>query len=97
MTRQDTPTLLWAGDWARLPPACVVLGELDVLRTEGERFGQRLREAGVRADVHVMRGHPHPFIAMDAVLEEGARAITLFCEALRGAMYPTAPNHANDQ
>ncbi|KAL1835343.1 hypothetical protein VTK73DRAFT_5754 [Phialemonium thermophilum] len=83
----EASPLLWKGDWSRLPPAVLVLGELDVLRTEGEQFAQKLRDAGVTAEVHVMRGQPHPFIAMDGVLEDGARAITLFCEALRRAMY----------
>ena len=75
------------GEWSKLPPACFVLGELDVLRTEGEQFAKKLEEAGVAADVNIMKGQPHPFIAMDAVLEAGSRAITLFCDALRKAMY----------
>jgi acetyl esterase/lipase len=78
----EASPLLWEGDWSKLPPACIVLGELDVLRSEGEAFAKRLRNAGVEADVSVMSGQPHPFIAMDAVLEAGSRAITLFCDAL---------------
>ncbi|KAK3384043.1 Alpha/Beta hydrolase protein [Lasiosphaeria ovina] len=83
----EASPLLWEGNWSALPRACMVVGELDVLRSEGEAFACRLRDAGVGADVTVMRGQPHPFIAMDAVLEDGARAITLFCEALSHAMY----------
>ncbi|KAK8110172.1 alpha/beta hydrolase fold-domain-containing protein [Apiospora kogelbergensis] len=89
-THPEASPLFWTGDWSKLPPACFVLGELDVLRSEGEQFGQKLTEAGVRADVHVMKGQPHPFIAMDAVLEAGSRAITLFCDALRDAFYGKA-------
>lgn len=84
----EASPLFWKGDWAKLPRACVVLGELDVLRSEGEQFAKKLEEAGVKADVHIMKGQPHPFIAMDAVLEAGSRAITLFCEALHKAFYP---------
>lgn len=83
----EASPLLWTGDWSMLPPACIVLGELDVLRSEGEMFGHKLQRAGVDAEVHIMEGQPHPFIAMDGVLEAGARAITLFCDALHMAMY----------
>lgn len=83
----EASPLFWKGDWSQLPPACFVLGELDVLRTEGELFAKKMEEHGVQADVHIMKGQPHPFIAMDAALEAGARAITLFCEALYKAMY----------
>lgn len=83
----EASPLLWEGDWSALPPAVVVVGELDVLRDEGRQFGERLSRSGVRADVHVMEGQPHPFIAMDGVLEAGGRAITYFCDALRDAMY----------
>ncbi|KAH9903751.1 alpha/beta hydrolase fold-domain-containing protein [Xylariomycetidae sp. FL2044] len=86
-TQAEASPLKWAGDWAALPPAVIVVGELDVLREEGEAFGRKLEGAGVRADVHVMRGQPHPFIAMDGVLEAGRQAITYFCDALREAMY----------
>lgn len=65
----------------------MVVGELDILRAEGEEFAEQLRGAGVKVDLHVMQGQPHPFIALDGVLEAGRRAITLFCEALEGVMY----------
>lgn len=83
----EASPLLWMGDWSKLPPACFVLGELDVLRTEGELFGKKLQDAGVKADINIMERQPHPFIAMDAALEAGSRAITLFCDALYRAMY----------
>ncbi|KAI8165401.1 AB hydrolase superfamily protein [Colletotrichum sp. SAR 10_70] len=85
--REDWPhpeasPLLWEGDWAKLPPASIVVGELDVLRSEGEALGKKLADAGVAVDLHVMKGQPHPFIAMDEALEDGRRAITLFVEKL---------------
>lgn len=86
----EASPLLWQGDWSKLPPAVIVVGELDVLRDEGIKFGAKLREACVDADVHVMKGQPHPFIAMDGVLDAGKEAITYFCDALRETMYPTA-------
>ncbi|KAK8032033.1 alpha/beta hydrolase fold-domain-containing protein [Apiospora arundinis] len=86
----EASPLFWKGDWSKMPPACFVLGELDVLRSEGEQFAKKLTDAGVRADVNIMKGQPHPFIAMDGVLEAGSRAITLFCDALRDALYGNA-------
>ncbi|KAI1653100.1 alpha/beta hydrolase fold-domain-containing protein [Daldinia decipiens] len=84
----EASPLLWEEDWSKLPPAVIVVGELDVLRDEGRQFGDKLRNAGVRADVHTMAGQPHPFIAMDGVLDAGREAITYFCDALRETMYP---------
>jgi acetyl esterase/lipase len=84
----EASPLFWEGDWSKLAPAVIVVGELDVLRHEGQQCGEKLRDAGLEADVHVMKGQPHPFIAMDGVLEAGRQAITYFCEALESAMYP---------
>ncbi|KAK1713991.1 alpha/beta hydrolase fold-domain-containing protein [Colletotrichum lupini] len=78
----EASPLLWDGDWSKLPPAVVVVGELDVLRSEGEAIGKKLQDAGVETDVHIMKGQPHPFVAMDEALEDGRRAITYFCDKL---------------
>ncbi|KAI0107295.1 Alpha/Beta hydrolase protein [Hypoxylon sp. NC0597] len=86
----EASPLLWEGDWSKLPYAVIVVGELDVLRDEGCQFGEKLRRAGVNADIHVMKGQPHPFIAMDGVLDAGKEAITYFCDALKKTMYPTS-------
>ncbi|PFH58443.1 hypothetical protein XA68_13671 [Ophiocordyceps unilateralis] len=83
----EASPLLWTGDWAALPPAVVVVAGLDPLRHEGERFAARLRDAGVDVRLRVFEGQPHAFAAMDGVLEDGRRAITWLCEALRDAMY----------
>lgn len=59
-----------------------MVGELDVLRTEGEQYAAKLQKAGVEVDLQVMKGMPHPFLAMDGVLTEGKRSITLMCDTL---------------
>ena len=59
----------WKGNWAVLPKALVVVGELDVLRSEGEQFAEKLRNTGVEVDLRIMQGMPHPFLAMNGVLE----------------------------
>ena len=81
----EASPLLWEGDWGRLPHALVIVGELDVLHGEGEQFASRLKEAGVKADLKVMNGMPHPFLAMDGVLNAGRLTITAICEALEAA------------
>lgn len=84
---EASPTF-WRGDWAKLPAAEVVLGELDVLRTEGEEFAEKLVQAGKTSTrVTMMKGQPHPFIAMDRVLDCGKLAISLFVERLLRAFY----------
>ncbi|MFF2727459.1 alpha/beta hydrolase [Streptomyces sp. NPDC058008] len=49
-------------DLTGLPPALVVTGEYDPLRDEGELYGRRLREAGVRAAVSRYAGAGHGFV-----------------------------------
>ncbi|KIX01105.1 uncharacterized protein Z518_10171 [Rhinocladiella mackenziei CBS 650.93] len=73
-------------NFPQLPPAVVLVGELDVLRHEGEEYARKLRRAGVPAEVHVMEGMPHPFLAMDGVLEAGRTAITILCQSLEKAV-----------
>ncbi|KAJ5761249.1 hypothetical protein N7520_008405 [Penicillium odoratum] len=86
-TNPEASPLFYAGSWSELPPALVMVGELDVLRSEGEQYAEKLREAGVPVDLQLMKGMPHPFLAMDGVLSEGKRCITLMCDALQKAFW----------
>ncbi|OQU94331.1 hypothetical protein CLAIMM_00694 [Cladophialophora immunda] len=81
--REASPLLAPDAVFARLAPAHILVGELDVLRHDGEEYARRLRANGVAATVTVMQGMPHPFLAMDAVLEAGRTAITDICDELR--------------
>ncbi|PWY79581.1 lipase [Aspergillus heteromorphus CBS 117.55] len=84
----EASPLFYTGDWSALPRALVMVGELDVLRTEGEEYAEKLKQAGVKVDLQVMKGMPHPFLAMDAVLKEGKRSITLMCDLLEEVFWP---------
>ncbi|KAJ5440189.1 AB hydrolase superfamily protein [Penicillium daleae] len=86
-TNPEASPLFYTGDWSKLPPALVMVGELDVLRTEGEQYAEKLQKAGVEVNLQVMKGMPHPFLAMDGVLSEGKRCITLMCDALQKAFW----------
>ncbi|KAL3484559.1 Alpha/Beta hydrolase protein [Aspergillus germanicus] len=79
----EASPLFYTGDWSALPRALIMVGELDVLRREGEQYGEKLRKAGVQVNLQVMKGMPHPFLAMDGVLKEGKRSITLMCDLLK--------------
>ncbi|KAL2863508.1 alpha/beta hydrolase [Aspergillus lucknowensis] len=79
----EASPLFYSGNWSALPRALIMVGELDVLRSEGEQYGEKLRKAGVEVDLQVMKRMPHPFLAMDGVLTEGKRSITLMCDLLK--------------
>ena len=50
---------LLAPDLSGLPPAYVMSAEYDMLRDDGERYVERLREAGVPATFSLQPGHVH--------------------------------------
>ena len=81
----DASPLLFRGDFGKLPSAVILVGEVDVVRHEGEEYARKLQDAGADVRLEVMPGMPHSFLALDAVLDEGRRAITILCEALVGA------------
>lgn len=82
---EASPLLADASSFGQLPPATILVGELDVLRWEGEEYARKLQASGVKAKVELMKGMPHPFLAMDAVLDEGKRAISILCDELTEA------------
>jgi acetyl esterase len=53
-----------------LPPAFVLTAEYDVLRDEGERYAQRLREDGVDVTAERASGLHHGFIRLFGILDE---------------------------
>jgi acetyl esterase/lipase len=81
----EASPLLYEDGWAEQPKALVVVGELDVLRSEGEQYADKLRKGGVEVDLKIMKGMPHPFLAMDGVLQQGRDTITFMVEALKEA------------
>jgi acetyl esterase len=59
----------------RLPPAFVMTAEYDVLRDEGERYAERLREEGVDVSFSRADGLHHGFIRLFGILDEPAQWI----------------------
>jgi acetyl esterase len=58
---------LAAGDLADLPPTLLVTAEADVTRDHAERFGARLRKAGVAVTAVRYLGTVHDFAVLDAL------------------------------
>ncbi len=53
---------LLAPSVAGQPPALVIVAALDPLRDEGIAYAQRLREAGIEAEIAEVADHPHGFL-----------------------------------
>jgi acetyl esterase/lipase len=59
-------------DLSGLPPTCVVVGAIDGFRDEDIGYAQRLNQAGVPCELHVIAGLPHAYL-----LVPGAAAVQL--------------------
>jgi acetyl esterase len=66
---------LRAPDLAGLPAAVIVQAELDPLLDDGLDYAQRLRAAGVDADVHVWPGMVHGFLRYRGLLDDAHAAL----------------------
>jgi triacylglycerol lipase len=51
-----------ATDLAGLPPTCMVVGSIDGFRDEDIDYAQRLNQAGVACELHVIAGLPHAYL-----------------------------------
>jgi acetyl esterase/lipase len=77
-----------------LPPATIVLAEIDPLRSGGELLAERLRTAGVPVESRTYEGVTHEFFGMGAVVADardavawaGSRLDDAFDEAAAGAV-----------
>lgn len=70
------------GEVTGVAPALVVTAEYDPLRDEGEQYGQKLADSGVRVAVKRYDGMIHTFYAMTDVFEDGHDVYAMINEEL---------------
>jgi acetyl esterase/lipase/short-subunit dehydrogenase len=73
-------------DLRGLPPVTLITAELDPLRSDSEMLLQRLREAGVDAELHAFKGVTHEFFGMGAVVAKARKAVRQAGKALRTSL-----------
>ena len=66
---------LLAKDFKDLPDTLVITAEIDPLRDEGEAYCNKLKEAGVKAEVIRINGVTHGFITMDKITNKADEAL----------------------
>ena len=76
---------LHAPDLRGLPPALVITAEYDPLRDEGERYGERLRQASVPVTISRHDGVVHGFFFFSGLVGKTDAALEEACTWLRGA------------
>ncbi len=76
---------LRARDFAGLPPAYVTSAEYDPLRDEAERYGMRLREAGVPTEITRFPGMNHGFLFWVGIVGAADSAMAEACAWARQA------------
>lgn len=72
-------------DLTGLPPATVILAEIDPLHDQGEIFAQQLTDAGVDTTVTTYEGVTHEFFGTGAVVDKAVKAVEEAAAALRAA------------
>ena len=77
---------LVASNLRDLPPATIILADIDPLRSDGQMLAEKLRGAGGRASLHRYEGATHEFFGLDAVVRDAERAQNVAARELREAL-----------
>lgn len=74
-----------------LPSATVITAEIDPLRSEGQAYAQRLREAGNAVKATNYTGVTHEFFGTGAVVNKAKQAVNEAAAGLRAGFVSKAP------
>lgn len=66
-----------------MPPATVIIAEIDPLRSEGQAYAQRLRQAGIPMRATNYNGVTHEFFGTGAVVNKARQAVKEAAAGLR--------------
>jgi|SRR5579862_6734211 len=69
-----SPLLSSRGQLKQLPPTLIITADVDPLRSEGEAFGAKLREAGVEAAMFRALGTLHDFVMLNGMANATSNA-----------------------
>lgn len=83
---------LYANSLTGLPPATVILAQIDPLRDDGQAYAARLQEAGVPVTVKTFDGATHEFFGMTGLVHEATAAMALAVKNLRVAFKTESPS-----
>ncbi len=83
----DNPriALLRQTDMKGLPPATIIVAEIDPLRSEGRAYADKLKAAGVAVTYKLYPGVTHKFFRMGAIIDEAKNAEMLAAAELKKA------------
>lgn len=73
----------------KLPPAMIITADIDPLRSEGEAYADKLRNAGVPVEYANYQGVTHEFFGMGAVIDKAREAVTRAADGLQRAFEPS--------
>lgn len=82
--------LVGKADVNKLPPTTIVTAEIDPLRSDGERFGGKLKRATVPVSMRDYPGVIHDFFGMGAAVDKAQMAESFVSEQLKKAFSPPA-------
>ncbi|HEX8237539.1 MAG TPA: alpha/beta hydrolase [Abditibacteriaceae bacterium] len=68
-----------------LPPATIVLAEIDPLLSQGQAYAVKLSRAGVPVRQRLYRGVTHEFFGMGAVVNQAKQAVNFAAASLKSA------------
>ncbi len=68
-----------------LPPATIVLAEIDPLLSQGQQYARKLARAGVPTRVRLFKGVTHEFFGMGAVIDQSKQAVAFAANGLKAA------------